>query len=175
MTEDRKKFGEVFDAHTDAEFKMRDVDATMVTMSTDPHVTHVPVMTGGHGTDAVRGFYETWFIGHWPEDAKITLVSRTVGETQLVDELILSFTHDCEMPAILPGLKPTGRKVAVPTVVIVGFDQDNKITHEHIYWDQATMLVQLGLLDPSALPVTGAEQTARLIDPELPSNTLIQK
>jgi carboxymethylenebutenolidase len=154
---------------------MREVDATMVTMSTDPHVTHVPVMTGGNGTDAVRRFYETWFIGHWPEDAKITLVSRTVGETQLVDELILSFTHDCEMPAILPGLKPTGRKVAVPTVVIVGFDQDNKITHEHIYWDQATMLVQLGLLDPSALPVTGAEQTARLIDPELPSNTLIQK
>ena len=154
---------------------MREVDATMVTMSTDPHVTHVPVMTGGHGTDAVRRFYETWFIGHWPEDAKITLVSRTVGETQLVDALILSFTHDCEMPAILPGLKPTGRKGAVPTVVIVGFDQDNKITHEHVYWDQATMLVQLGLLDPSALPVTGAEQTARLIDPELPSNTLIQK
>ena len=65
-----------------------------------------------------------------------------------MDELILSFTHDCEMPAILPGLKPTGRKVVVPTVVIVGFDQDNKITHEHVYWDQATMLVQLGLLDP---------------------------
>ena len=92
-------------------------------------------MTGGHGADAVRSFYETWFIGHWPEDAKITLVSRTVGESQLVDELILSFTHDCEMPAILPGIKPTGRKVAVPTVVIVGFDQGNKITHEHIYWD----------------------------------------
>ena len=102
-------------------------------------------MTGGHGADAVRSFYETWFIGHWPEDTKITLVSRTAGESQLVDELILSFTHDCEMPTILPGIKPTGRKVTVPTVVIVGFDQDDKITHEHIYWDQATMLVQLGL------------------------------
>jgi carboxymethylenebutenolidase len=79
------------------------------------------------------------------------------------------------MPAILPGIRPTGRKVAVPTVVIVGFDQDDKITHEHIYWDQATMLVQLGLLDKSALPVTGAEQTAPLIDPKLPSNTLIPK
>jgi len=76
--------------------------------------------------------------------AKITLVSRTVGES-LVDELILSFTHDCEMPAILPDIKPTGRKVVVPTVVIVGFDQDSNITHEHIYWDQASMLVQLGL------------------------------
>jgi carboxymethylenebutenolidase len=104
-----------------------------------------------------------------------TLVSRTVGKSQLVDELILSSTHDCEMPAILPGIKPTGRKVAVPTVVSVGFDQDSQITHEHIYWDQATMLVQLGLLDKAALPVTGAEQAARLLDPKLPSNTLIAK
>jgi carboxymethylenebutenolidase len=170
-----KPFGEVFDAHTAAEFKTHDIEATMATMGGDPYVTHVPVMTGGHGTDAVRSFYETWFIGHWPEDVEITLVSRTVGESQLVDELILAFTHDCEMPAILPGIKPTGRKVEVPTVVIVGFDQDNKITHEHIYWDQATMLVQLGLLDKAALPVTGAEQAARLLDPKRPSNTLIPK
>ena len=147
----------------------------MATMGETPHVTHVPVMTGGHGADAVRSFYETWFIGHWPEDAKITLVSRTVGESQLVDELILSFTHDCEMPAILPGIKPTWRKVAVPTVVIVGFDQGNKITHEHIYWDQATMLVQLGLLDPSALPVAGAETARKVLDPSRPSNELIRR
>jgi carboxymethylenebutenolidase len=170
-----KPFGEVFDAHTAAEFKTHDIEATMATMGGDPHVTHVPVMTGGHGKDAVRSFYETWFIGHWPEDVEITLVSRTVGESQLVDELILGFTHDCEMPALLPGIKPTGRKVEVSTVVIVGFDQDNKITHEHIYWDQATMLVQLGLLDKAALPVTGAEQAARLLDPKRPSNTLIPK
>jgi carboxymethylenebutenolidase len=130
-------------------------------------------MTGGHGAGAVRSFYETWFIGHWPKDAEIKLVSRTVGETQLVDELILTFTHDCEMPAILPGIKPTGRRVAVPTVVIVGFDENDKITHEHIYWDQATMLVQLGLLDPTTLPVTGKEQADRLLDPKLPSNRLI--
>jgi carboxymethylenebutenolidase len=115
------------------------------------------------------------FIGRWPQDVKITLVSRTVGEAQLVDELILSFTHDCEMPAILPGIRPTGRKVTCPTVVIVGFDQDSKITYENIYWDQATMLVQLGLLDPSALPVCGAEQSARVLDPRLPANTLILK
>ena len=113
--------------------------------------------------------------GSSPPNTKITLVSRTAGESQLVDELILSFTHNCEMPAILPGIKPTGHKVTVPTVVIVGFDQDDKITHEHIYWDQATMLVQLGLLDPSALPVTGTEQAARLLNPKLPSNTLIPK
>jgi carboxymethylenebutenolidase len=175
MTYDPKGLGTVFDAHTDAEFKTRDIEATMATMGANPHVNHVPVMTGGYGADAVRRFYQTWFIGRWPEDVTITLVSRTVGETQLVDELILSFTHDCEMPAILPGIKPTGRKVVCPTVVIVGFDQDSKITHEHIYWDQATMLVQLGLLDPSALPACGAEQSARVLDPSLPANTLIPK
>jgi carboxymethylenebutenolidase len=175
MSADPKGFGAMFDAHCDAEFKTRDIEATMATMGTAPHVTHVPVMTGGKGHDAVRRFYETWFIGHWPEDTKIALVSRTVGETQLVDEVVLSFTHDCEMPAILPGIKPTGRKVVMPTVVIVGFGQDGKVTHEHIYWDQASMLVQLGLLDPSTLPVCGAEQAERLLDPGLPSNTLITR
>ena len=174
MISDPKHFGAVFDAHTAAEFQTRDIEATMATMGETPHVTHVPVMTGGHGADAVRSFYETWFIGHWPEDTAITLVSRTIGETQLVDELILSFTHDCEMPAILPGIKPTGRKVAVPFVVAVGFEGD-KIAYERIYWDQTSMLVQLGLLGKSELPVTGAEQAARLLDPKLPSNTLIPK
>ena len=122
----------------------------------------------------MRRFYETWFIGRWPEDTVVKQVSRTVGENGLVDELIISFTHDCEMPALLPGVKPTGRKVKIPFVVTVGFEGD-KIAYERIYWDQASMLVQLGLLDKTALPVTGAEQTARLIDPTLPSNMLIPK
>jgi carboxymethylenebutenolidase len=172
MTADPKHLGAMFDAHTTAEFKTRDIDATMATMSASPHVTHVPTMTGGHGTEAVRRFYETWFIGHWPEDTAITPVSRTVGETQVVDELIIRFTHDCEMPALLPGVAATGRKVVIPFVVVVGFE-GGKVAHERIYWDQASLLVQLGLLDQSTLPVTGAEQAARLIDPTLPSNTLI--
>jgi carboxymethylenebutenolidase len=169
-----KNLGEVFDAHTAAEFQTRDIEATMATMGAAPHVTHVPTMTGGHGRDDVRNFYETWFIGHWPDDVAVKQVSRTVGENRVVDELIISFTHDCEMPAILPGVAPTGRKVVIPFVVVVGFEGD-KISYERIYWDQASMLVQLGLLDPSALPVSGAEQTVRLLDPKLPSNTLIPK
>jgi carboxymethylenebutenolidase len=174
MTGRSKSFGEVFDAHTAAEFQSRDIEATMATMGGAPHVTHVPTMTGGHGLEDVRQFYDTWFIGHWPEDTEVTPLSRTVGENGLVDELIISFTHDCEMPALLPGIKPTGRKVTIPFVVAVGFEGD-RISYERIYWDQASMLVQLGLLDKAALPVTGAEQTARLIDPKLPSNTLIPK
>jgi carboxymethylenebutenolidase len=174
MNGDPKRLGAVFDAHTAAEFKTLDIEATMATMGSAPHVTHVPTMTGGNGIGAVRQFYDTWFIGKWPEDTVVTPLSRTVGETGLVDEVIISFTHDIEMPALLPGITPTGRKVTIPFVVAVGFEGD-KISYERIYWDQASMLVQLGLLDKEALPVTGAEQTARLLDPRLPSNTLIPK
>jgi carboxymethylenebutenolidase len=172
MSTDPKQLGAMFDAHTAAEFKTRDIEATMATMSASPHVTHVPTMTGGHGTAAVRRFYATWFIGHWPEDTEIEPVSRTIGEDRVVDELIISFTHDRPMPALLPGVRPTGRKVVIPFVVVVGFE-GGKVAYERIYWDQASLLVQLGLLDPAALPVTGAEQAARLLDPSLPSNTLI--
>ncbi|HEV7464526.1 MAG TPA: ester cyclase [Methyloceanibacter sp.] len=164
----------MFDAHTDAEFKTRDIDATMATMGDQPHVTHVPTMTGGHGRENVRRFYENWFIGRWPDDTEITPVSRTVGEDCVVDEMIIRFTHDCEMPALLPGVAPTGRKVVLPFVVVVGF-ASGKIEFERIYWDQASMLAQLGLIDAARLPVTGAEQAARFVDPSLPSNTLILK
>ena len=122
MTASPNTLGEVFDAHTTAEFKTRDIEATMTTMSPKPHVTHIPTMTGGHCHDAVRRFYDTWFIGHWPEDLEVKQVSRTAGDTQVVDEVILCFTHDCEMPALLPGIKPTGRKVVIPFVVVVGFE-----------------------------------------------------
>jgi carboxymethylenebutenolidase len=104
MTTDRKTFGEVFDAHTFAEFQARDIEATMATMGGAPHVTHVPTMTGGSGLDGVRAFYETC---KWPADTVVTSLSRTISETGLVDELIISFTHDCEMPALLPGIAPT--------------------------------------------------------------------
>jgi len=174
MTFDPKGLGAMFDAHTAAEFKTRDIEATMATMGAAPHLTHVPVMTGGSGRDDVRSFYETWFIGHWPKDTEITPVSRTVGENSVVDEVIVSFTHDCEMQALLPGVAPTGRKVVLPHVVVVGFE-GGKIAYEHIYWDQASLLVQIGLLDKAKLPVTGAEQAARLLNPSLPSNTLIPK
>lgn len=174
MTGGPNKLGAVFDAHVAAEFKARDIEATMATMAPKPHVTHVPTMTGGHGHDAVRRFYDTWFIGHWPDDLEVRQVSRTAGETQVVDEVILSFTHDREMPALLPGIEPTGRKVVIPFVVVAGFEGD-KITFERIYWDQASLLVQVGALDTGSLPVTGAEQAARLLDPDLPSNTLIPK
>jgi carboxymethylenebutenolidase len=164
--------GAVFDTHVAAEFATLDLEATMATMTDNPAVTHVPVLTGGCGSDAVREFYGKHFIGHWPADTVMKSLSRTVGNDRVVDELIMSFTHDVEMPAILPGVKPTGRKVELPLVVVVGFS-GNKVAFERIYWDQASLLVQIGLLDPAKLPVTGVEQARRVQDPRLPSNELI--
>ena len=174
MTSDPKGLGALFDAHTDAEFKTRDIEATMATMSDCPHITNVPTMTGGFGREAVRHFYDSWFVGHLPDDWTVKLLSRTEGEDQVVDEVVISFTHDRPMQVFLPGVPATGRKVTIPLVVVVGV-KDGKVAHEHIYWDQASLLVQIGLLDKGKLPVTGAEQAARLLDPSLPSNTLIPK
>lgn len=159
-----EELGAVFDAHVAAEFVDLDLDATMATMSADPYVYHLPAMTGGVGSEAVRQFYGDHFIGKWPRDVEITPVSRTVGERQVVDELVLSFTHDVEMPQLLPGVAPTGRNVRLAFCVVVGFE-DGKVHHEHIYWDQASLLAQVGLLDPAQLPVTGAEQAETVLDP----------
>jgi len=165
----------VFDDHVAAEFVDMDLDATMATMTADPYVNHVPVMTGGVGLEGVRQFYGDHFIGKWPRDIEITPVSRTVGENQVVDELVLAFTHDIEMPQLLPGVAPTGKHVQLAFCVVVGF-RDGKVAHEHIYWDQASLLVQVGLLDASELPVTGAEQAGNVLDPKArPLNELIRR
>jgi carboxymethylenebutenolidase len=169
----RQDIGAVFDDHVAAEFVDMDLDATMATMTDDPYVNHVPVMTGGVGFEGVRRFYGDHFIGKWPKDIEITPVSRTVGEHQVVDELVLSFTHDIEMDQLLPGIAPTGRQVQLAFCVVVKFE-DGKVAHEHIYWDQASLLVQVGLLDPATLPVTGIEQSENVLDPRThPLNELI--
>ena len=166
--------GALFDAHTRAEFQTRDLDATMATMVDEPAVLHVPTATGGVGRDEVRRFYGHHFIGKWPADLAIRTISRTVGQGRIVDELLLSFTHDVEMDAIAPGVRPTGRAVALAFVVIVGVEGD-KISYEHIYWDQASLLVQLGLIDAASLPVLGAEQASALVDASVPRNRLIAR
>jgi carboxymethylenebutenolidase len=167
--------GAVFDAHVAAEFVHLDLGATMATMTEDPYVNHVPVMTGGVGLEEVRSFYGRHFIGKWPADIAITPVSRTVGDEQVVDELVLSFTHDIEMPQLLPNVPPTGRAVQLAFCVVAKFDGD-KLAHEHIYWDQASLLVQVGLLDPAGLPVTGAEQAENVLDPRArPLNELMRR
>lgn len=133
MDKEQEKLGDIFDKHIEFEFDKEDVDATMTTMTEDPYVHHVPTLAGGLGYTGVYNFYKNHFIGKMPKDWKITNVSRTVGKDQVVDELIISFTHDREIDYLLPGVAPTGKYVEIPDVVIMKF-KDNKISHEHIYW-----------------------------------------
>ncbi len=162
----------LWEAHCRYEFETRDVDATMATMVGEPYVNHVPTMTGGVGHDQLKRFYKYHFIGGNPEDTTLTPVSRTVGADQIVDELLFSFTHTSEIDWMLPGVAPTGRRVEIPLVAIVRF-QDGKVAHEHIYWDQASVLVQVGLLNPAGLPVSGVETARKVVDKSQPSNLMM--
>lgn len=167
LTERQGKMMALFEAHVGAELE-GDLDTTMATMSATPHLHNVPSMVGGYGQAGVRAFYQNHLVGKFfPPDVKMTGVSRTIGENQIVDELVISFTHTAVIEWMLPGVEPTGKPVEVAFAVIVGFEGD-KISHEHIYWDQATVLVQIGLLDPKGLPVVGAESARRILDPKLP-------
>ena len=152
---------ELWEEHTAHEFATRDTEATLATMVEDAYVNHIPVMTGGHGMPALRAFYSQDFISKMPPDTALIPISRTVGEDQLVDEMIFSFTHTTEMPWMLPGVPPTGRRVEIPLVAIVRF-REGKLAHEHIYWDQASVLKQIGLLTGDSLPVFGAETAAKV-------------
>ena len=128
--------------------------------------------TGGVGRAQLKHFYAHHFIGANPPDTRLVPVSRTVGADRVVDEMLFCFTHTCEIDWMLPGLAPTGRPVEVPLVAIVQF-QDGKVAHEHIYWDQAAVLVQIGVLDPRGLPVAGAATARKVVDKTLPSNGLM--
>ncbi|MGA7353942.1 MAG: nuclear transport factor 2 family protein [Candidatus Cybelea sp.] len=165
--------GALFDEHVRDEFELHDAAATMTTMTDDPHLYHLPTMAGGNGRDEVFRFYHDHFVTKWPADTTATHVSRTVGEERLVDEMVMGFTHDIVMDTLLPGVAPTGKRVLLPVVVVAGF-QDGKLAYEHIYWDQASLLVQIGLLDPSHLPVTGAEQATNLLDGTYATNPLLK-
>ena len=164
----------LWEDHCRFEFETRDVDATMATMVAEPYVNHVPTMTGGVGHANLKRFYKHHFIGGNPPDTALLPVSRTIGADQIVDEMIFMFTHTSAVDWMLPGVAPTGRRVEIPLVAIVRF-VDGKVAHEHIYWDQASVLIQVGLLDPSGLPVAGIETTRKVQDHTRPSNTLMPR
>jgi carboxymethylenebutenolidase len=167
-------FSDLWDEHVKHEFSTRHTEDTLATMVADAYVNHVPVLTGGVGHAELRAFYSERFIPQMPPDTAMTAVSRTVGADRLVDEMVFEFTHTIKMDWMLPGLEPTGKHVRVPLVGIVHF-RDGKLAHEHIYWDQATVLAQLGLLDTATLPIAGVEQAEKVLDPSLPANRLMQR
>ncbi|KAL4433688.1 hypothetical protein ABPG75_000129 [Micractinium tetrahymenae] len=156
----------LWEEHIATEFTEKSAAAAVATMVPSSTVNHVPVMTGGVGTKALEEFYAQHFIPKMPPDVKLTPIERHIAPpASLIDEFIFEFTHSQPMDWMLPGITPTGRRVRVPFVVVVKFAGD-KLSAERIYWDQSTVLVQLGLLDPAGnggLPVTGAEQADKLV------------
>jgi SnoaL-like polyketide cyclase. len=171
FTADQQALIEVWEAHTAAEFEQKDADAAIATMTEHPTLTHVPVGTGATGREPLRAFYRDIFIPQTPPDFELQLLSRTVGQGRVVDEFIVRFTHTVQMDWFAPGIAPTGRRLVIPHVGIVSF-QGRKISSEHIYWDQATALLQLGLLE-GGMPALAADQADRLLDPYAPANALI--
>ena len=175
LTAAQQAMVDIWERHMTAEFDEKNINSTMETMTSDPFVNHVPVMTGGIGFSEVRHFYSTYFIPGHPPDTEIVPVARTVGDDRVVDELIHKFTHTIEMPWILPGVSPTGKRVEVAVIVVVQF-KDGKIAGERIYWDQASVLAQIGMIDAEKLPATGIEASRKVVDPaQEPSNRLIKR
>ena len=171
LTPSQQKMVNLFKQHVNAELS-GDIKTTMVTMTDAPHLNHVPTMAGGTGRVAVEQFYKSHLVGRFfPPDVNMITVSSTVGSDQIVEELVISFTHTTAIDWLLPGVMPTGKKVEIAVVVIVGF-KDDKISHEHIYWDQASVLVQTGLLNATGLPVSDAASARKVLDPKLPSRII---
>ncbi|MEM7437568.1 MAG: nuclear transport factor 2 family protein [Myxococcota bacterium] len=171
FTESQQRLIDLWESHTAAEFELKDADAAVATMTDDVTLTHVPSGTGATGKEALRAFYRDVFIPQCPDDMELELITRTVVHDRVVDEFVLHFTHDRRMEWMTPGIEPTGRKLVVPHVGIVGF-RENKIISEHIYWDQGTVLRQMGVLG-EGMPVMGSEQANRVRDPSATPNELI--
>jgi carboxymethylenebutenolidase len=172
LTPAQETLAQLWEEHVRHEFNTRNHEETLATMVEDAYVNHIPVLTGGVGKDELREFYSKRFIPQMPPDTEMTAISRTIGSDQLVDEMVFKFTHTIRMDWMLPGIAPTGKRVEVPLVAIVRF-REGKLAHEHIYWDQASVLVQLGLLDAGTLPVAGVDSARKALDPSLPSNALM--
>jgi carboxymethylenebutenolidase len=140
-----RELEKLWENHLDGEFVAKDAEATLATMTEDASVDHVPVHTGGRGKSDLRAFYRDIFIPSWPDDLVQTTINRVVGDSQIVDEIRTRFTHDRPMEWFLPGVGPTHKTVDIDIIVVVQF-RDDRIACERIYWDQATVLRQVGLL-----------------------------
>ncbi|TWT57368.1 SnoaL-like polyketide cyclase [Thalassoglobus neptunius] len=175
LTEEQRDMVQLWEDHVKAEFEDKDSIASCGTMVDEPYVNHVPTLAGGKGREHLEYFYANYFIPRNPPDVETELISRTVGQDRFVDEFVFRCTHSRQIDWLLPGVPPTNRRLELVLVVIISFE-NGKMKEEHIYWDQASALVQVGLLDPSQLPVVGAEAAHKMLDPDsVPSNGLIKR
>ena len=102
-------------------------------------------------------------------------ISRTIGADRVVDEMLFCFTHDTEIDWMLPGIKPTGQVRRDSAGRHRPASAATRSYSEHIYWDQASVLVQVGLLDPKLYPTAGIETARKAFDENQPSNTLMAR
>jgi carboxymethylenebutenolidase len=174
LSREQQAMEEVWEEHLASEFKSKSAEAAINTMVERPSVNHVPVMTGGVGRKQLTHFYDHYFIPQMPPDTQIIPVSRTIGHDRLIDEFVIKFTHTLQMDWLLPGVPATNKPVEVAIVTVIQF-QDGKMDSERIYYDQASILVQLGLLDPGKLPVAGVATARKVLDDQLPSNELMKR
>jgi len=174
LTPRQEELATLWEEHLKYEFETHDTDATLDTMVSDAYVNHVPVLTGGSGHTELGNFYSKHFIPLMPPDTEMVAVSRTIGEDRLIEEFVFKFTHTIRMDWMLPGIEPTGKPVEVAFIAVVEF-RGNKLSCERIYWDQATVLVQLGLIVPGKLPVVGVESARKVLNPSMRSNELITR
>jgi carboxymethylenebutenolidase len=171
--ETERTLSSAWDRHLASEFAARSADEALATMTAEPYVNVVPLMIGARGRRELHDFYANHFLSQIPPDLEMVTVSRTIGQGRVIDELVARFTHSIRMDWLLPGVPPTGKRVELPFVVLVQFEGD-KVAHEHLYWDQASVLVQVGLLDRT-LPVRGGETAAQVLNPTQPMNDLIRR
>jgi carboxymethylenebutenolidase len=139
------KLEEIWDEHVTASLGRRDLAGSLANLVAEPTVLHIPAMTGAAGRAALERFYLEDLFGHLPGDLALTRISRTVDRFRLVDEVTVSFTHDRELPWLLPGVAPTDRRAEVLTIAVVGFER-GRISSQRTLWDQATLTAQLGLI-----------------------------
>jgi len=174
LTAAEQLLNDAWEEHLRTEFTAHSAEEALATMIDNPLVNQIPVMIGGNGKEELYGFYATYFLPQIPPDTEKVPMSRTIGQGRLVEEMVVRFTHTIPMEWMLPGIPPTGKRVEVVLLVVVQFDGD-KLVHEHLYWVQASVLVQLGLLQRESLPVVGAEGARSVLDRSIPLNALLHR
>jgi len=174
LTADEQRLNDLWEEHLRTEFSLHSADEAIATMAPNPLVNQVPVMIGGDGREELHEFYAKYFLPQIPPDTEMVPVSRTIGQGRLVEEMVFRFTHTIPMDWMLPGVPPTGKRAEVAMLIVVQFEGD-KMAHEHLYWDQASVLVQLGLLQPAGLPVVGADGARSVLDRSIRLNGLIHR
>jgi carboxymethylenebutenolidase len=164
LTPEQETMLAIWQRHTYAEFVLKDADAALETMTENPYVFLISSGVGRVGRAAVHEFYANHFLPKIPPDLELTSLSQTFGNDRIVEEMVMRFTHTIDMDWILPGVRPTGRRAEFVLAGIIQL-QDGKVAHEHLYWDQATVLSQMGVLNHpmAAAGISSAAQLLKLL------------